>query len=384
MKKNEFLEKLLAALEPLSEDERKQILDYCEELFCDGLEQGLSEEECVARFGSPEEAAAQFREEYSAQPSGSAPQRSIAPVNVPDGDFHTLDLSADCVRLEVEPRQEADFRIVFDPDPERDVIESEQRGGVWYFRHRLKKKGMRFFLGFGRPKDRVMTIQVPASFAGTLLLQTRNAKIRLHDIQILPKISLVTSNAQIEAERCGAARLFVKTTNAAVRLSDAGTQDGDLEAVSSNGQIQAANLLFAVANFHTSNSAISVSGAQGRSLQAESSNANIHAAGCRIAERISLASSNGSVSAEKVETANLSMASSNGRLTLEGICAGQIDLSTSNASITGTVLGDMREYATRAGTSNGSCNIPNMCYPDQTKSLSAFTSNGKIQIDFQP
>ena len=75
MKKNEFLEKLLAALEPLSEDERKQILDYCEELFCDGLEQGLSEEECVARFGSPEEAAAQFREEYSAQPSGSAPQR---------------------------------------------------------------------------------------------------------------------------------------------------------------------------------------------------------------------------------------------------------------------------------------------------------------------
>ena len=78
------------------------------------------------------------------------------------------------------------------------------------------------------------------------------------------------------------------------------------------------------------------------------------------------------------------MASSNGRLTLEGICAGQIDLSTSNASITGTVLGDMREYATRAGTSNGSCNIPNMCYPDQTKSLSAFTSNGKIQIDFQP
>ena len=57
MNRYQFLQEFLDALGPLSEEEKQQISDYYEELICDGLEQGLSEEEVLARFGSPQDEA---------------------------------------------------------------------------------------------------------------------------------------------------------------------------------------------------------------------------------------------------------------------------------------------------------------------------------------
>ena len=43
MTKEAYLKAFLGALEPLSDDERRQLRDYYEEMLCDGLEKGLTE-----------------------------------------------------------------------------------------------------------------------------------------------------------------------------------------------------------------------------------------------------------------------------------------------------------------------------------------------------
>ena len=56
---------------------------------------------------------------------------------------------------------------------------------------------------------------------------------------------------------------------------------------------------------------------------------------------------------------------------------------TANAAITGTVVGDMRDYAISSRTSNAQNNLPMDCaYEDQTKRLWATTSNGRIDVRF--
>ena len=54
-----------------------------------------------------------------------------------------------------------------------------------------------------------------------------------------------------------------------------------------------------------------------------------------------------------------------------------------HAAITGTVVGDMREYAISSRTSNAQNNLPMDCaYEDQAKRLWATTSNGRIDVRF--
>lgn len=386
MTKEAYLKAFLGALEPLSDDERRQLRDYYEEMLCDGLEQGLTEEECVAQFGDPVEAAAQFREEYS-QESGAAQQTEsgLVPMNRPAGEFHTLNLTAEDLRIEVEPRREADFRIVFTPDPEVDLIESEERDGVWYFRHKLKKRLFRGLFGFFRRGDSVLTVQVPASFNGTLLIQTSNAKIHYSSIQNLPRISLISSNGSVEAENAGAEDFYCKTSNAHIRLTKLqALSGGKLEAVTSNGKIQGDGLGFGQVFCKTCNSGISFSQVSCENLEAQTSNGRVDARDCAASRLISLVSSNASVIGENLQADAITLTSSNGGISVRDLSGSHIALRTSNASITGTVRGDMREYATEGKTSNGSCNVPNLRYPDQQKDFSAVTSNGKIHVDFQP
>ena len=80
MNRYQFLQEFLDALGPLSEEEKQQISDYYEELICDGLEQGLSEEEVLARFGSPQDEARRFREENPSPNQTGKPRCSPPPA----------------------------------------------------------------------------------------------------------------------------------------------------------------------------------------------------------------------------------------------------------------------------------------------------------------
>ena len=62
MNKKEFLRSLSGSLRGMSRAERAKSLEYCAEMIQDHMEEGLSEEEAVARLGSAEEIARQILE----------------------------------------------------------------------------------------------------------------------------------------------------------------------------------------------------------------------------------------------------------------------------------------------------------------------------------
>lgn len=60
MNKSAFTDELYQLLKPLPKAERRQHIDYYEEMINDRMEDGLSEEEAVAALGSPSDIAAQI------------------------------------------------------------------------------------------------------------------------------------------------------------------------------------------------------------------------------------------------------------------------------------------------------------------------------------
>ena len=63
MTKYEWFEKFEAELGAILGDEKERAKEYYEELFADKQEQGVSEEEIINEFGSPETAAKKILEE---------------------------------------------------------------------------------------------------------------------------------------------------------------------------------------------------------------------------------------------------------------------------------------------------------------------------------
>ena len=359
----EYLREFLAQIGPVSDEERQQISDYYQELICEGLERGMSEAEILAAFGSPAEAAARFREENGpgeAEKGGDAPDAAVA---VPaEGGITVLDLQAQAAPIEVLPAGEGELRVAFDARPDIDIVESEQQDGVWRFKHRLRKRASRLLAGLFWP-ERPPTIQVlvPAGFAGRLILKTGDAKIRASGVLDLAELSLTTSNAVIELEDASASAIRLLTGNGGIRLLNLGAND--LEAVTGNGRIEAEAVRGGRLHFKTSNGSIQLSGLEGDSLSAESSNGRIRAGQCSISQKTGITTSNGAIVIEQL------------------VCP-DIVLGTSNGPITGTVRGDMREYATDAGTSTAGCNVPNLQGPDRQKRFSAHTSNARIAVEF--
>ncbi|MBO4573422.1 MAG: DUF4097 family beta strand repeat protein [Clostridia bacterium] len=75
MTKREWFEKFETALDGIYADEKTRAKEYYEELFDDKIEQGVTEEDILSEFGSPEEVAKKIKEE--AAPDGDNKQISV-------------------------------------------------------------------------------------------------------------------------------------------------------------------------------------------------------------------------------------------------------------------------------------------------------------------
>ena len=358
MTRQQFLQEFLYALEPLSPEERQQISDYYEELICDGLEQGLTEEEVLARFGSPQEEAARFRAE---NPSSPPPQEPS--LYTPRGEIHTLDLSSQCAAVSLIPVESGPISISFAVNPQRDLVETSEEGGVWTFRHTLRRKRLRHFFGFGLSNLKIQ-VRVPHSFHGTLLIATSNATVTGEGLPALERLTIHSTNDTIRLNTVEASTCNLETSNASIRVQNYSGQT--LHAKSSNGTLEGEIIRCYGHHWETSNAAIRLTDAQSLSLTAATSNGRITACAC--------------------ESRELHLVSSNASLILDNIAGDQLTLCTSNGAITGTVRGNPQEYRIEGHTSNASCNLPSDSRPLQNteanKLLSACTSNGKIHVDF--
>lgn len=92
--------------------------------------------------------------------------------------------------------------------------------------------------------------------------------------------------------------------------------------------------------------------------------------------------SNAAVRFEGLRCDLVEIHSSNGTISIERLQSGDISLQTSNAPITGTILGDIEEYAITSRTSNAINNLPGSFGMGKRCRLSAHTSNGCIGLEF--
>lgn len=80
MNKKGFLRALKRSLRPLSKEERQASLAYYTEMIHAGMEEGLSEEQAVARLGSAENIAAQLLKEHGKELASG--KRSISTAGI--------------------------------------------------------------------------------------------------------------------------------------------------------------------------------------------------------------------------------------------------------------------------------------------------------------
>ncbi len=348
MTKTEYIREFMSYLEELSEEEKRQIEEYYEELICDSLESGKTEEECIEAFGNPREAAMRFCESYE---KSKLPEKYSGEKRYqPEGEIHTVDVQAEMSQIEIhETSAGGKVCVELKLDEERDIVHVRETEGVFrvcheFCRKKHGKKGIRnFFEAFFScqegPKIRIL---LPKDFGGALQVKTSNAKITMQEIRGLSKTFLTSSNAPVNMENCIIEKVKIRTGNAAVILSQINA--AEIDAVTSNGHIEVKN---------------------------------------SQCEKMGLKSSNASIRMERLTAGKLTAVTSNGKLCAEGCKSDEILLCTSNGSITGTVIGDMHDFAIKSRTSNGSSNLPNTGYTNQKKTLTAETSNGKIRIEFQ-
>lgn len=321
MKREEFLSRLKRELGDIAREDTQQIEDFYEELILDGMEQGFTEEEILERFGSPEEVARQVRREYG----GLIPYTSK--VNNDSGYessemVHTVLVDASNLRINVRTVENGPIRVLFHPKEGSDKVTFTEENGVFSFVHRTKGlfhlNWLNLFLDYN-----ILILEIPRNFGGTLKLKTSNAPIRVANLTNLAAAELISGNGKIKAENIKADAFTIRTSNSRLELV----------------------------------------GLKGRTLEAVTNNGSVSAKECSFPERAVLQTKNGGVSCRN-------------------LISDQIQMQTCNGSVTGTIIGNVNDYAIQSGTMNGSNNLRNVPNEGMRKSLCAKTVNGQIHLEF--
>ena len=117
MKKEEYLKKLRFQLIDLPAEDLEQIEDFYEELIYDGMEQGYSEEEILARLETPEEVAKKIRAEYGGLMVYTAKSASKESSQEYESStlIHTVKVETENLRIRVRTVEEGPVRVFFKP-----------------------------------------------------------------------------------------------------------------------------------------------------------------------------------------------------------------------------------------------------------------------------
>lgn len=329
MKKEEYLRKLKFQLMDLPGDDLEQIEDFYEELILDGMEQGYTEEEILAKLEPAEIVAAKIRAEYGGLVVYTAKGGSRA--NDQNGyeaseQIHTIRVDTENLRIRLRTVEEGPVRVFFKPKDGADSVIFEEKDGVFSFSHKMKVKNplhlnwLNLFLDFN-----ILVLEMPMDFAGNLYLKTTNGTIRAAGLGNLALGEISSSNGKIRIENSSMQDLKVQSNNAKIELSNV----------------------------------------RGETLEAAAGNGLITARECRFDKKFSLQTQNGAV-------------------TGRNIIGDHIVLQTSNGFVTASIIGNQSDYNITSTTNNGFNNLENVYDPSRYKSLQAKTHNGRIQVEFTP
>ena len=327
MKKEEYLRKLKYYLIDMPVDDLAQIEDFYEELIFDGLEQGKTEEEIIAHLETPEEVAKKIRAEYGGLVVYTAKAKSKEEKNKKGYEssemIHTVKVESENLRIRVKTVEEGPVRVYFKPQSDLDIIDFEEKDGVFSFVHKRKTSlNLKNFLNLFKEFN-ILVLELPMNFAGNLCLRTTNGTIRVAGLTGLAKGEIYSNNGMIKLENSFADELSIRSTNGRIELDNV----------------------------------------RGEKLDASAGNGLISVKECRFQQKISLLTQNGAV-------------------TGRNLISDDIVMQTSNGLISGTIIGNQNDYNISSTTRNGFNNLDNINEPDRAKQLTVTTHNGKIQVEF--
>lgn len=339
MKREEFYQRLFAALTHFNEEEKKGIREYYEELICDGMENGQSEEEVIDGLESPEDIAKSFGA------SGASSESVVIGKNT-EGIYE----SGEGVQKVVVRTKERGIQVEKSPDDrvhiycvsgEQDEIICHEQNGVFFFQLNVRKSFRFFdFQWMKEEKRGGIRVEIPESIQ-TLEITNRNAKVDMGNLE-LEKMDVYTSNAAVCCAACQVKYLKTVTSNGGIVLQNLKLQEGDIS---------------------TSNAKIHCNEIQAQQFLCKTSNGVIHLERLDGGEKLDAKSSNAPIKVDEVK-------------------AKDIRLVTSNSPVYGSLDIPMGEYDIQSHTSNGKNSLPGEIKRGQGKTLVVKTSNSKIAVDF--
>lgn len=327
MKREEYLNKLKFQLIDLPAEDLKQIEDFYEELIYDGMEQGYTEEELLAKMESPEEVAQKIRAEYGGLVvyTAKAKSREKTQKGFKSSEMiHTVKVETESLSIRIRTVEEGPIRACFKPKEGQNRVEFEEKDGVFYLRQEAKGGLLQSWLNLFLEFD-ILVLEIPVNFAGNLWLKTGNGSIKVSGLANLARADLFSENGKIRVEN---------------------SQIGTIEIGSGNGKLDITNAI-------------------GDTLEASSNNGLVTVKECRFLQKLSLITKNGAI-------------------TGRNLISDEIVMQTYNGFLNGTIIGNSNDYNINSTTRNGINNLDNVFDPKRHKSLTAHTHNGWIQIEFKP
>lgn len=339
MKKEEFLKEIDRSVGNLSNQEKASLMAYFEEMICDRMENGEEEEEIIASFGPLEEMIRILREEGVLEEKelgeGNAERQRMATETWGGerqqysavGEVHTIRIRAENRPVNVAVTDSSRAWVDFMPSRGTDEVETYEEGGEYVFHQHIKKTPLfgLFSLIKEWGRERRITLYVPETFCGRLIVEDANASVQVKGIG-------------------GISELHVHTSNSSIQCQD----------------IQVSG----TASLETGNSSITVCRLEGDALTVKTGNAKIRLDQIRVKGVVYAKTSNSIVEVRKVD-------------------ASEIRLKTSNSKIRGSVVGDLAQYEISSRTVNASSNLPRNYKGSGERKLTAETSNGAIHITFE-
>lgn len=194
------------------------------------------------------------------------------------------------------------------------------------------------------------------------------------------EINIDNSNASISAENIKADNIKLKTSNASINIS--GEFKNEVYCETSNSSINSKNITANSITFSSSNGYCGAENVKSKALSVSTSNAAINITKINSSV-VKLETSNSYINiGDVIADISFYAETSNGNISTNSINSNKIELDTSNGNINSTVVGKEKDFRIESGTSNGNDNISGRGNSSASKSLSAYTSNGNINVYF--
>ncbi len=334
MKKQDYLNQLQLTLEASDFGPVEEAISYFNEILEDRIqEEGMDEEAAIATMESPEEVARKLVHSKSTA-STKAPEprpamdepfiSGVRIINARADQVRKIVIRDRNMRLKIKGWGRDDIEL---QHPETEQIRYDftlEDGQMSLIRHPLEFTFNLLLFKNSDPSMREVNLYVPHELAAEMDLRTSNARLDAKNFALWGQASFTTSNGKMDLENIGAKGIVVKGSNGSI----------DLEKIQSK-------------------------------------------------HGLSVTSSNGKIKAEKIHAPDaVTLSTSNARITVEDVDTAVLQMGTSNGRIEGKLPGRRSDYSIVSGTSNGKNNLPRQ-QQGGSKSLSAKTSNGRIEVNFR-